>query len=240
VRRICGPRFGWRGWSSRSVEFSIIRVMSGSCCGSGGGVASSQRGGPWNGTRRPFGAGRRLKKSLKKAANPRFHRRKRIKRAAAPLPDVGAARPDAGVAIPLLLEDALGDGRGDVVELPSSALAGSDPQLAGRGVSGALAVTPGRPAADCVGRLPSHRSRPVWNYGREQRGRIWLEFLPAHAPEPNPVEYLWSHWKPHELPNPCPYNFWKLRHHARRALRRMRRRPARVMAFWEPAELFSW
>ncbi len=27
--------------------------------------------------------------------------------------------------------------------------------------------------------LRSHRSRRVGNYGREQRGRIWLEFLPA-------------------------------------------------------------
>jgi transposase len=47
----------------------------------------------------------------------------------------------------------------------------------------------------------------VWNYGREQRGRIWLEFLPAYVPEPNPVEYLWSHWKQYELPNFCPHNF---------------------------------
>jgi transposase len=31
------------------------------------------------------------------------------------------------------------------------------------------------------------------DFVRAQRGRIWLEFLPAYAPELNPVEYLWSH-----------------------------------------------
>jgi hypothetical protein len=54
----------------------------------------------------------------------------------------------------------------------------------------------------------------------------------------NPVEYLWSHWKQHELPNFCPKSFGELSHYARKALRRMRRRPTLVMAFWEQAELF--
>ena len=40
--------------------------------------------------------------------------------------------------------------------------------------------------------LPSHRSHLVWDFVRQQRGRLWLEFLPAYAPELNPVEYLWS------------------------------------------------
>ena len=43
--------------------------------------------------------------------------------------------------------------------------------------------------------LPGHRSRAVWDFVREQRGRLWLEFLPAYAPELNPGEYLWAHWK---------------------------------------------
>ena len=52
--------------------------------------------------------------------------------------------------------------------------------------------------------LPGHRSRAVWEFIGQQRGRIWVEFLPAYAPELNPVEYLWSYWKQHELPNFCP------------------------------------
>jgi hypothetical protein len=31
--------------------------------------------------------------------------------------------------------------------------------------------------------LPSHRSHLVWDFVRQQRGRLWLEFLPAYAPE---------------------------------------------------------
>ena len=70
------------------------------------------------------------------------------------------------------------------------------------------------------------------------------EYLPGYAPELNPVEYLWSHWKQHELPNFCPTTFGQLSDSARRALRRMRRmrrmrrRPTLVCAFWEQAELF--
>jgi transposase len=87
--------------------------------------------------------------------------------------------------------------------------------------------------------LPTHRSRAVWNFVRQQRGRIWLEFLPAYAPELNPTEYIWGHLKQHELPNFCPKNLSELSVQAIRALKRMRRRPNLVMAFWQQAELFS-
>ena len=87
--------------------------------------------------------------------------------------------------------------------------------------------------------LAAHRSRAVWEFVRQQRGRLWLEFLPAYAPELNPVEYLWSHWKQHELPNFCPQDFEQLSFSARRALQRMRRRPTLVCAFWEQAETVS-
>jgi transposase len=86
--------------------------------------------------------------------------------------------------------------------------------------------------------LPGHRSRATWEFIRQQRGRLWVEFLPGYAPELNPVEYLWSHWKQHELPNFCPQNFGQLSHYARRALRRMRKRPTLLIAFWRQAELF--
>jgi transposase len=65
-----------------------------------------------------------------------------------------------------------------------------------------------------------------------------VEFLPGYAPDLNPVEYLWSHWKQHELPNFCPQNFGQLSSYARKALRRMRKRPTLVAAFWRQAELF--
>ena len=64
-----------------------------------------------------------------------------------------------------------------------------------------------------------------------------LERPPAYAPELNPVEYLWGYWKQHELPNLCLQDFAQLSSHARRALRRMRRRPTLARAFWQQAEL---
>jgi transposase len=86
--------------------------------------------------------------------------------------------------------------------------------------------------------LRSHRSRMVGEFVSSTNDRLTIEFLPAYAPELNPVEYLWGYWKQHELPNFCPKNFFELSHHARKALCRMRRRPTLVAAFWKQAELF--
>lgn len=86
---------------------------------------------------------------------------------------------------------------------------------------------------------PIHRSRLVKNFVTQQNDRIDLETLPAYAPELNPVEYLWGYWKQHELPNFCPKTFSDLSLHAVRALKRMRRRPKLIVAFWKQAELFA-
>jgi transposase len=86
--------------------------------------------------------------------------------------------------------------------------------------------------------LRAHRSRLVKDFVAQQNGRIELEYLPAYAPELNPVEYLWGYWKQHELPNFCPKTFAELSLHAVRALKRMRRRPKLIAAFWKQAELF--
>lgn len=87
--------------------------------------------------------------------------------------------------------------------------------------------------------LRAHRSRTVQAFADAQRGRVQLEWLPAYAPELNPVEYLGGYWKHHALPNFCPTTFRELSWHARRALRRMRRRPTLVTAFWKQADLFE-
>lgn len=87
-------------------------------------------------------------------------------------------------------------------------------------------------------RSKPHRSRMVQQFVAEQKGAIVLEYLPAYAPELNPVEYLWGYWKHHELPNFCPKTFTELSYHAVKALKRMRRRPRLITAFWKQAELF--
>src|SRR5688572_9891029 len=88
-------------------------------------------------------------------------------------------------------------------------------------------------------RLPAHRSGLVADYVRYLNGQIVIEYLPAYAPELNPVEYLWGHWKHHELPNVCPKDLWQLNDGARRTLRRLRRRPQLITACWKQASLFE-
>jgi len=85
--------------------------------------------------------------------------------------------------------------------------------------------------------LPAHRARLVSEFIRAQQGRLVIERLPAYAPELNPAEYIWGYWKHHELPNFCPRDFGQLSYQARRALRRMRRRPRLVRSFWRQAVL---
>ena len=85
--------------------------------------------------------------------------------------------------------------------------------------------------------LQVHKSRLVRQYVEVCNGEIQPEFLPAYAPELNPVEYLFGHLKPHELGNFCPRNIGELSDYARRRLRSMQCRPTLVTAFWKQAEL---
>jgi transposase len=83
-----------------------------------------------------------------------------------------------------------------------------------------------------------HRSPLVRDFLDQQNGTIAVERLPAYASELNPVEYIWGYWKHHELPNFCPKTFTEPSYHAIKALKRMRRRPTLITAFWHQAELF--
>ncbi len=87
-------------------------------------------------------------------------------------------------------------------------------------------------------RLPAHRSHMVQDYIASLYGVIHQEYLPSYAPDLNPVEYIWAHWKQHELPNLCAKDYWQLSHAARRTLARMRRRPRLIQAFWKQASLW--
>src|SRR5271166_2816701 len=127
--------------------------MPGASCDSWAGAAGGRAHAPWSGMRTRFGggsgsAGQRLKKSPKRAAHHRLARRKWIERAPAPLPHLGAARADAGVAMSLQLEDAVGGGGGDVVEFLLPAVSRRHPQPAAR------ALVAGVPARLCAGAEP--------------------------------------------------------------------------------------
>ena len=86
-------------------------------------------------------------------------------------------------------------------------------------------------------RLSAHRSKLTRRFISDQGNRLWVEYLPAYAPELNPVEYIWAYWKQHSLPNVCPKDYWALHATARKTLKRMRRRPRLITSFWKQAEL---
>lgn len=67
-------------------------------------------------------------------------------------------------------------------------------------------------------------------------GQIAVEYIPPYAPELNPVEYLWGCWK-HQLPNVCTKELWDLTDRARQTLKRLRRRPRLITAFWKQLTL---
>lgn len=81
-----------------------------------------------------------------------------------------------------------------------------------------------------------HRSQPVKEALSDSRGRLWIERLPAYAPELNPVEYIWGHLKQHEIANLVSRAGHELSLHATRALRRMRRRPRVIITCWKQSE----
>ena len=85
-------------------------------------------------------------------------------------------------------------------------------------------------------RLPAHRSRLVQDYLAGQR-RIEQEWLPAYAPELNPVEYLWGQLKEHHVGNFCPDHLGELKQVTRSALRRLRQRRQIVACCWKQSTL---
>ncbi len=85
--------------------------------------------------------------------------------------------------------------------------------------------------------LQAHKSKVVRRYVERDDVDIQLAFLPAYAPELNPVEYLWGYLKVHELGNLCASKLHQVSDFARRRLKSMQRRSNLVAAFWEQAEL---
>jgi transposase len=102
----------------------------------------------------------------------------------------------------------------------------------------ALQATIGKKLLIIWDRLQAHRSKLVREYVDAQDGRIALEFLPAYAPEMNPVECIWGYLKHHAMPNYCASDLSDLAGRTRRNLRSMQRRTTLVRAFWQQVDLF--
>ena len=85
--------------------------------------------------------------------------------------------------------------------------------------------------------LPAHRSKVVAEYLASTKGRVWVERLPGYAPELNPIEYLWGYAKSNELANLAPKDLRELSAEAKKALRKIRRMPRCIKAFWVQSTL---
>jgi transposase len=151
---------------------------------------------------------------------------------------LGPEGPNAGSAIQLFLETAVGHRRGELLAFLLSLLFRFDQESADRSVPQALRSTIGKKLLIVWDRLQAHRSRLVKEYVEGLNGRIALEYLPAYAPELNPVEYILGYLKHHAMPNYCARDLTDLRHRASRNLRSMQRRGTLVTAFCKQAELF--
>src|SRR4051812_35337358 len=77
----------------------------------------------------------------------------------------------------------------------------------------ALSATIGKKVLIIWDRLQAHRSRLVREYVEQQRGTIALEYLPAYAPELNPVECIWGYLNSHAMPNFCARDLTDLKRH---------------------------
>ncbi len=102
----------------------------------------------------------------------------------------------------------------------------------------ALSQTIGRKLLIVWDRLQAHRSKLVRAFIEQSKGYIALEYLPAYAPELNPVECIWGYLKSHAMPNFCAKDLMHLKQTALSRLRSMQRRTTLVTAFWKQAELF--
>jgi transposase len=72
---------------------------------------------------------------------------------------------------------------------------------------------------------PIHRARRVKNFLADGgAARLWLEQLPAYAPELNPAEGIWNLLKRRELRNLCCDDLAELRAELRLATARLRHR----------------
>lgn len=70
-------------------------------------------------------------------------------------------------------------------------------------------------------------------------GAVQMAPLPGYAPDLNPVEYLWTRFKPHALTNFCLNNLVELKYAARCKLKSRQKRKS-IIASWSKVNLTSF
>ena len=93
-----------------------------------------------------------------------------------------------------------------------------------------------RPLIVVWDRWSAHRTaaRQLWSDGSD---RFWFEWLPAYAPDLNPVDKMWSHTKYGDLANYIPDDLWALEGAFVDSLWDARSRPDLLRSFFHAAQL---
>ena len=79
--------------------------------------------------------------------------------------------------------------------------------------------------------LPAHRSKAMRQFLATQRGWLVVEYLPAYAPELNPVEGLWANLKAVELANLVADTLQEVLQATRQGVSRIRRKHRLLFSF---------
>jgi transposase len=87
-------------------------------------------------------------------------------------------------------------------------------------------------------RLPAHRSRIVQQIILKYHSWLHIEWLPAYAPELNPVEPFWDHLDDTVLANTPADDLVRLRHRIHSGIRRLRHNPSVSRGFLRYTGLF--
>lgn len=87
-------------------------------------------------------------------------------------------------------------------------------------------------------RLPAHRAGVVHAVLKEFRAWLTVAWLPAYAPELNPVERVWSILKRKDLGNAVPDTIEDLARRVRRGVQRIRRSPGVLRGCLRASGLF--
>jgi transposase len=89
-------------------------------------------------------------------------------------------------------------------------------------------------------RLPAHRSRQMQAYLQKGIEADWLvvEWLPAYAPELNPVEYVWGHLDGGMMANYAPPTLAEIRQRLHRGGRKIYHRQPLLRSFLKKSTLF--
>lgn len=180
-----------------------------------------------------------LKKSPARGPADRLRRRIGPERAACAGAHLGAQRPNSCHPVSLQLDSRVGHCGADAHPLPVSTARGQHQEARDRpipqGAQGPLEAA----AAHHLGR-PQSASQPPGAPvpGHLERAYIQIAFLPPHAPDLNPVEYLWAWLKRHALANYCPSDLGELHTIARNKLKSAQKRPSIIAACWMQATLW--